>query len=86
MVKDWGCDCVFFFNYGRINAGISNDAIRAHMDALFGQERIERMRGIVADMRPHEREPFVLEEFAAALRWTCLFHFFHRLFNNSICR
>ncbi|WP_414472782.1 three-Cys-motif partner protein TcmP [Microvirga sp. M2] len=68
MVKDWGCDCVFFFNYGRINAGINNDAVRKHMDALFGSERIERMRGILDDMRPHERESFVLEELAAALR------------------
>jgi three-Cys-motif partner protein len=23
VIKDWGCDCVFFFNYNRINAGIS---------------------------------------------------------------
>lgn len=68
MVKDWGCDCVFFFNYGRINAGIGNDAIRAHMDALFGHERIEHMRDIMARMRPYEREPFILEELAAALR------------------
>jgi len=36
VVKNWGCDCVFFFNYARINAGINNDAIRPHMDALFG--------------------------------------------------
>ena len=24
VIKDWGCDCVFFFNYSRINAGVSN--------------------------------------------------------------
>ena len=68
MVKDWGCDCVFFFNYGRINAGINNDAIRAHMDALFGNDRIERMRGVVSGMPSDERVTFVLEELAAALR------------------
>ncbi|SFU74568.1 MULTISPECIES: three-Cys-motif partner protein TcmP [unclassified Methylobacterium] len=68
MVKDWGCDCVFFFNYGRINAGINNDAVRAHMDALFGRERIDRMRAFMTEMRPNEREAFVLEELASALR------------------
>jgi three-Cys-motif partner protein len=68
MVKDWGCDCVFFFNYGRINAGINNNAVRAHMDALFGCERIDRMRGIMVEMGPHEREPFILEELASGLR------------------
>jgi three-Cys-motif partner protein len=25
VIKDWGCDCVFFFNYNRINAGIGNE-------------------------------------------------------------
>ncbi|ODT14195.1 MAG: hypothetical protein ABS35_35530 [Kaistia sp. SCN 65-12] len=68
MVKDWGCECVFFFNYGRINAGINNDFVRAHMDALFGRERIDRMRGVVSEMPSDERVNFVLEELAEALR------------------
>jgi three-Cys-motif partner protein len=24
ILKDWGCDCIFFFNYNRINAGLTN--------------------------------------------------------------
>lgn len=67
MIKDWGCDSVFFFNYGRVNAGLDNDAVRPHMDALFGRERIERMREIISPMASHEREPFVIEELASAL-------------------
>ena len=31
MIKDWGCDCVFFFNYNRINAGIGNPVVAGHM-------------------------------------------------------
>jgi three-Cys-motif partner protein len=27
VIKDWGCDCVFFFNYNRINAGIGNEFV-----------------------------------------------------------
>lgn len=68
VIKDWGCDCVFFFNYARINAGINNDAVRSHMDALFGRDRIERMRAIVITMNPSDREAFVLEELAQALK------------------
>jgi three-Cys-motif partner protein len=68
IVKEWGCDCVVFFNYSRINAGLNNDAVRSHMDALFGQERVESMRVSMAGMKPHEREPFVLENLAAALK------------------
>ena len=41
VLKDWGCDCVFFFNYNRINMGLGNDAVEKHMDALFGKERGE---------------------------------------------
>lgn len=68
VIKNWGCDCVFFFNYSRINAGINNDAVRHHMDALFGQSRISRMREALVDRQPHERETFVLEELAQALK------------------
>ena len=41
VVKDWGCDCVFFFNYNRINMGLNNDMVREHMDALFGLNKVE---------------------------------------------
>lgn len=68
IIKDWGCDCVVFFNYARINAGLSNDAVRVHMDALFGHERVEKMRGEMASMRPNAREAYVLENLALALR------------------
>jgi three-Cys-motif partner protein len=67
VVKNWGCDCVFFFNYSRINAGINNDSVRHHMDALFGAARISRMREVLTNCAPHERETFVLEELAQAL-------------------
>ena len=36
VLKDWTCECIFFFNYGRINAGLSNAAVKEHMHALFG--------------------------------------------------
>lgn len=68
VIKNWGCDCVFFFNYSRINAGINNDAVRHHMDALFGSTRISRMREALINRPAHEREVFVLEELAQALR------------------
>lgn len=68
VVKDWGCDCVFFFNYSRINAGISNDTVRSHMNALFGEQRIDRMRTILTGMTPSDRESFILEELSQALK------------------
>jgi len=67
VIKDWGCDCVFFFNYRRINAGVSNPMVKEHMDALFGEERAEKLRARVNGAPPELREEMVLEELTAAL-------------------
>jgi three-Cys-motif partner protein len=67
VVKDWGCDCVFFFNYSRINAGISNPMVKIHMNALFGEERAELLRQKVEGARPAFRQEMVLEELSNAL-------------------
>lgn len=69
VVKDWGCDCVFFFNYNRISMGISNPAVEEHMDALFGKERanVLRERFRMRQVQPHEREAFIVDEMKRAL-------------------
>ena len=38
IIRNWGCDCVFFFNYNRVNMGVHNDAIKQHMISLFGEK------------------------------------------------
>lgn len=68
VIKDWGCDCVFFFNYTRINAGINNPKVDKHIDALFGQDRAEHLRKLLPTKRPHEREAIILEEIAQAIK------------------
>lgn len=68
VIKDWGCDCVFFFNYNRINAGISNPAVEGHIDTLFGEQRARRLRTILPSKTPNEREALVLEELARAIK------------------
>ena len=35
VLKDWGCDCIFFFNYNRINMGLNNAAVREHKCAIW---------------------------------------------------
>ncbi len=69
VLKDWGCDCVFFFNYNRISMGLGNDAVEEHMDALFGKERADRLRERfrMRSLRPYEREAFIVEEMKCAL-------------------
>ncbi|WP_316186163.1 MULTISPECIES: three-Cys-motif partner protein TcmP [unclassified Bradyrhizobium] len=68
VIKDWGCDCVFFFNYGRINAGLTNPKVRSHMDALFGKERVENLQIELKDKTPEQRERIILEELSQAIK------------------
>lgn len=68
VIKDWGCDCVFFFNYNRINAGISNPVVVHHMNSLFGELRANNLRMKLPGLPPHLREALILEELAAEIR------------------
>lgn len=67
VIKDWGCDCVFFFNYNRISLGISNPMVQTHIAALFGDERAAQLRARVEGVTPVLREQMILEELTQAL-------------------
>jgi len=56
MIKDFGCEAIFFFNYNRINMGITNDRVEPHMVALFGEKRLARLKSALQRLSPHERE------------------------------
>ena len=66
VVKDWACECVFFFNYNRINAGLGNDAVREHMNALFGQQA-DGLRQELEGLDPTARELAIVERLSGAL-------------------
>jgi three-Cys-motif partner protein len=69
IIKDWGCDCVFFFNYNRVSMGINNDAIKHHMASLFGDEHLEFVRGECDKVaNPIEREMIIVHELCKALK------------------
>lgn len=68
VLKDWGCDCIFFFNYNRINMGLPNEAVDEHMNCLFGKERADKLRAILPGLPPEERETAIVEELAQALQ------------------
>lgn len=66
VLKDWGCDCIFFFNYNRISMGIKNPCVRPHMEALF-ESRFEQVASKVENTSPAEREAVIIEELCEAL-------------------
>lgn len=69
VIKDWGCDCIFFFNYNRINMGLPNIAVDKHMNSLFGQQRADALRGQLKKLQqPYERELVIVEAISQALK------------------
>ena len=68
VLQNWGCDGVFFLNYNRVNAGLSNPAVRPHMDALFGEQRVADLQLRIENLSPRDRETAVIEELAEALQ------------------
>ena len=68
VLKNWGCDCVFFFNYNRVNMGLGNEAVEEHMNVLFGTERANELRGKLEGLPPQEREAAIVEGLTEALR------------------
>lgn len=67
VIKDWGCECALFFNYNRINMGLSNPFVEEHMKALFGEHRARKLRQQLEGLPPEEREITVVEELSQAL-------------------
>ncbi|NJL68428.1 MAG: three-Cys-motif partner protein TcmP [Microcoleus sp. SM1_3_4] len=68
VIRDWGCDCIFFFNYNRINMGLPNNAVDKHMNSLFGQERADALREQLKLKQPYERELVIVETISQALK------------------
>ena len=67
FLKDWGCDCLFFFNYGRINAGLSNPLVRSHMEALFGAGAT-KLGDTLRNLSPSARESTIVNALVVALQ------------------
>jgi hypothetical protein len=67
LVSGFGSDMVLFFSFDSINRALSNPVVKEHVDALFGRERAERLRQVVKEMRPDEREEVLIEAFIEAV-------------------
>lgn len=67
LVGGFGSDMVLFFSFDSINRALSNDLVKEHVDALFGPKRAERLRQVVQDKRPDEREEVLIEAFIEAV-------------------
>lgn len=67
VVKDWACECIFFFNYNRINMGLNNQYVEEHMNALFGEENADVLRNKLEQFSPADRELEILEQLCESM-------------------
>ena len=67
-LQNWGCDCIFFFNYRRIIMSINNPFVEEHMDSLFGKERVADLRNLPTTLNSSEKELSVIETISQALK------------------
>lgn len=64
----WGSECIFFFNYRRINAALGGGPFEKHMVAIFGEERFKQLRTETRDLNAASREKRVVEQLTEALK------------------
>lgn len=65
--KDWGCDCILFFNTNRLRMAITNPKVETLIDDLFGKEAAEELRQTISRLPREEREPQIIEAFCESL-------------------
>jgi three-Cys-motif partner protein len=61
-IQDWGSDCIFFFNYNRVNMALSNPVFREQMLSLFGEMKFRELSRNLDTLSPAERESKILDE------------------------
>lgn len=68
-LKNWGCDCIFFFNYNRVNSGLNNESVESHLNALFGIKKAEILRDKLSELdSPSEREEIIIDTLENVLK------------------
>lgn len=68
VIRNWGCDCIFFFNYNRIRMGLHNPYVEEHMHALFGEKCAQELRKKLNALNPHDAELTIIEELSQVLK------------------
>ncbi len=69
LIKDWGSDCIFFFNFSRVNSALSNPKLEHRMDEFFSKDKARKLRNELTDIKGSgNRERRIVEELGEALR------------------
>lgn len=68
VIQHWGSECIFFFNYNRINMALDNDVLLKTLSSLFGEKHFS---DLLWDLRfgnaKLDRETLIMERIAQSL-------------------
>lgn len=68
LIANNGSDCIFFFNYNRINMALSsNTKFDEHLIGIFGETRTRALKTQLMALTPSQREPVVINALVEAL-------------------
>jgi len=67
-LKPFGNDCIFFFNYNRINMKISYEVMNDSINDFFEVARADQVREEIRTVSPQEREQVILAAVRRALK------------------
>ncbi len=67
-LRGFGNDCLFFFNYRRVNMKLSYPVMDESVDEFFEPERAKALRREIGALKPRTREEVVLKAIRAAIR------------------
>lgn len=67
LTQHRGCDCIFFFNYNRVNLDLNNPLVREELNGVFGADLASRLRERLVGLSPEEREQCIVGEVGAAV-------------------
>jgi three-Cys-motif partner protein len=66
LITGFGSEAIFFFNYSRINAAISDNFVETHVAAIFGQARLRELRSRLLQLSGPQREDLIIRELGAS--------------------
>ena len=86
LVDKWGCDCIFFFNFRRINAAIENRVLQGPIGLVFTGEILDQIRSEIRNKTPREREALILGKIRGIFREWGMKYFLPFVYRNKTGR
>jgi three-Cys-motif partner protein len=68
VLAGFGNDCIFFFNYSRINMKLDLEVMNTSIDEFFEADRATFLRAAIKGKRPDEREEIILKAVESAIK------------------